>query len=164
MDNYLDKNRFISLYYANAQKDAVILRKTADHAGFRYLRSPVVRDGFMKNIDTFIQSQLNGISKSKNESECRECIFNLRKQKEHIDNQTFSLMNGRAKIIASGQVVKELDTWGYIINGVGVVIGGIQFVAGVGIAISSTLTGNIIGVGAGAFLVVHGLNSLQEGG
>lgn len=164
MDNYLDKNRFISLYYANAQKDAVILRKTADHACFRYLRSPVVRDGFMKNIDTFIQSQLNGISKSKNESECRECIFNLRKQKEHIDNQTFSLMNGRAKIIASGQVVKELDTWGYIINGVGVVIGGIQLVAGVGIAISSALTGNIIGVGAGAFLVVHGLNSLQEGG
>lgn len=164
MDNYLDKNRFISLYYANAQKEAVTLRQTADHAGFRYLRSTLVRDSFMKNIDIFIQSQLNGISKSKNESECRECISNLRKQKEHIDNQTFSLMNGRAKIMASGQVVKKLDAWGYIINGVGVVIGGIQFAAGIGIVFSSTITGNIIGIGAGAWLIMHGANSVIEGG
>lgn len=164
MDNYLDKNRFISLYYANAQKEAVTLRQTADHAGFRYLRSTLVRDSFMKNIDIFIQSQLNGISKSKNESECRECISNLRKQKEHIDNQTFSLMNGRAKIMASGQVIKKLDTWGYIINGVGVVMGGFQFAAGMGIAIASLTTGNIIGIGAGAWLVMHGLNSITEGG
>lgn len=73
------------------------------------------------------------------------------------------LSSGYAALHASVQFVKNGDVWGYIVNGVGVVLGGMQMVAGFGVAAASFATGNIIGVGFGAMLVLHGANSTQEG-
>ncbi|WP_128603182.1 DUF4225 domain-containing protein, partial [Pantoea wallisii] len=59
--------------------------------------------------------------------------------------------------------LKNEKVWGYIINGVGVVLGGFQMVAGFGVTAASFATGNIIGVGFGAMLTLHGVNGVQEG-
>lgn len=163
MDNYLDKNRFQSLYYTNALKDAKNLKEASNRAVTKYLKNFHTRYRFLAEIEGFIQSQLYVISNSKNEDVCRECLLNLKEENNYIEDQMHSLMNGRAKTVASAALVKELDTWGYMINGVGVVIGGFQVVAGAGIVISSLATGNIIGLGAGVLLVIHGFNSVQEG-
>nr|WP_242458948.1 DUF4225 domain-containing protein [Pantoea agglomerans] len=47
---------------------------------------------------------------------------------------------------ASVQFVQQGDIWGYVINGVGVVLNGLQEVAGFGVMAASAATGNIIGV------------------
>lgn len=162
MDNYLDKNRFKNLYYANAQKDANALRETAKDAGYKYLKNLSARDSFIKNTETFIHSQLNVIYQSRNENECRECLFNLKKQKEHIDHQTFILMNGRAKLVASAKLVRDAEIWGYVINGVGIIVGGVQVVGGFTFGAASLFEGNVLGVFAGGLLVLHGYNSVLE--
>lgn len=53
--------------------------------------------------------------------------------------------------------------WSYLIDGFGVVLGGLQVVGGVGLISTSLATGNVIGVVAGTFLILHGINSTQEG-
>ncbi|WP_338491193.1 DUF4225 domain-containing protein [Erwinia aphidicola] len=124
MDNYLDKNRFQSLYYTNALKDAKNLKEASNRAVTKYLKNFHTRYRFLAEIEGFIQSQLYVISNSKNEDVCRECLLNLKEENNYIEDQMHSLMNGRSKTVASAALVKELDTWGYMINGVGVVIGG----------------------------------------
>lgn len=72
-------------------------------------------------------------------------------------------MGGKAKVVASATLEKKLDTWGYIINGVGVVIGGAQVVAGFLLLTGSIAHGNIVGMAAGGLLMLHGVNGVQEG-
>ena len=163
MDNYLDRNCFLSFYTTNALKEAQALKNTAQQAAFKYLKDSYIREKFIREIEIFIQSQLDSIKNGKSERVCRDSLDNLRQEKTFIDRQTWSLLGCDAKIVASGEIVKELDSWGYIINGVGVVLGGFQIVAGVGIALASAPMGNIVGIGAGALLMLHGLNAMQEG-
>lgn len=59
-------------------------------------------------------------------------------------------------------VNNNLDKWGYFINGVSIILGTGQVLAGGGIVSASIFTGNIVGVIAGASLVLHGLNNIQE--
>lgn len=58
--------------------------------------------------------------------------------------------------------MNKLDTWGYFVNGIGLVIGTGQVVAGIGITSASLFSGSIIGVLAGATIILHGANNLQE--
>lgn len=110
MDNYLDKNRFQSLYYTNALKDAKNLKEASNRAVTKYLKNFHTRYRFLAEIEGFIQSQLYVISNSKNEDVCRECLLNLKEENNYIEDQMHSLMNGRAKTVASAALVKELDT------------------------------------------------------
>lgn len=162
MDNYLDKNRFTSLEMATAKKYAETLRFTAVNEASKYLKNWYSRDKFIIEIDIFIHSQLEGIKRSRNENDRMYCINNLREEKKFIDDQSHKLMSRQAKIVVSAHAIKKLDSWGYIINGVGLFIGGVQMVAGAGIFIASVFHGNVIGLAAGAILVMHGLNGIQE--
>ncbi|WP_338494643.1 DUF4225 domain-containing protein [Erwinia aphidicola] len=162
MDNYLYKNRFKSLYYANAEKDAIILRRTADHAAFKYLKNPHIRDKFKSEMETFIQSQLKGIINCNNENQCRELLFNLKKEKDYLDDQTFSLMSRQSRLVASVKIVSDSKTLGYIINGVGIITGSSQVLGGIGVFGSSFPEGNIIDMALGGMLILHGSNNLQE--
>lgn len=163
MDNYLDRNRFLSFYTTNALKEAQALKNTAQQAAFNYLKDSYIREKFIREIETFIQSQLDSIKNGKSERVCRDSLDNLRQEKTFIDRQTWSLLGGDAKIVASGEIVKELDSWGYIINGVGVVLGGFQIVAGITIFTGSLAHLNIVGMVAGATLFLHGINGIEEG-
>lgn len=72
------------------------------------------------------------------------------------------LRSGTAAIHASVQLVKNGDIWGYVINGVGVVLSGLQVIAGVAVAGASLASGTMIGTAFGGMLVLHGLNGFQE--
>lgn len=163
MDNYLDSNRFRSLYQVNALKDAHILKETAKDAACKYLKNFHTRSAFISEMDSFIKSQIDGIRNSIRENECREFLSNLKKEKELIDYQTFNLMNRHAKIVASAQLAEVEHVLGYIINGVGVIVGTSQIVAGFVILGGSSTHFNVLGAFTGTLLVIHGFNSIQEG-
>lgn len=59
-------------------------------------------------------------------------------------------------------VNNHLDTWGYFVNGVGVLIGAGQIITGLSIAGMSLFSGNAIGIFAGATIFLHGLNNADE--
>lgn len=162
MDNYLDKNRFINLYRVQARGQADALRTTANDAARCYIKNMLFRDKFNKEIDQFIQEQLRSLDRARNERECKFVIDNLYQEKEFIKEQVYALKVKRAKVVVSAQLTNKLDTWGYFINGVGVIVGTGQIVAGAGIAVTSLLTGNVIGIIAGATIVLHGANNVYE--
>ncbi|MFB9086225.1 DUF4225 domain-containing protein [Erwinia tracheiphila] len=85
-----------------------------------------------------------------------------KKENEYLTIQDRMLRAGTAAVHASVQLVKNGDFWGYVINGVGVVLSGMQVIAGVSVIGASLATGTIIGSAFGGMLVLHGLNGFQE--
>ena len=74
------------------------------------------------------------------------------------------LRTGRAAVNASVKFYHDNEKIiGYAIDGIGIVLGGLQLVAGLGIAASSFMTGNIIGTVVGVNLVLNGASSAYEG-
>lgn len=144
MDNYLDKNRFMNFYRVQARGKADALRTIAKDAAMCHIKSMTLRDKFNNEIDRFIQEQLRSLDRASNERECKFVLNNLYQEKEFINEQHQALNVKRAKVVASAELTSKLDTWGYIINGIGVVLGTGQVVAGFGVAFSSFVTGNVL--------------------
>jgi hypothetical protein len=163
MDNYLDKKRFSNYYLTMANLEARQLYNEANFASLIYLKDGLTRLNFIDEINTYINNQLEFIRLAKTESECLECLHNLKKERDYISIQERLLQTGEATLQASVEFIKNDDVWHWIINGVGVVLGSAQLIAGVGITAASGASGNIIGVAFGAMLVLHGGNSIQEG-
>lgn len=163
MDNYLDKKRFNSYYLTLALNEAENLRMAAQRASSRHLQDLFTRMNFNNEIEKFISSQLQGVKEAENEHECESCLFNLKEEKGFIYQQDNDLGMRRAQVVVSAELVNKLDTWGYIINGVSVVLSGFQVVAGLGLIIASVTHGNVIGLSGGAMLILHGINGIFEG-
>jgi len=163
MDNYWDKNKLSTYFLTMANIEAQRLYSKATEACFIHLRSGFTQMAFLDDIKRFIDTQLSTIRSVSSEKECQECLKNIQDVHKNLSIQDQMLRSGYAALHASVQFVKNGDVWGYIVNGVGVVLGGMQMVAGFGVAAASFATGNIIGVGFGAMLVLHGANSTQEG-
>ena len=67
------------------------------------------------------------------------------------------LRTGRAAVNASVKFYHDNEKIiGYVIDGIGVVLGGLQLVAGTSLVVASLGTGNIVGVIAGASLISNG--------
>uniref|UniRef100_UPI001FF0DCBC DUF4225 domain-containing protein n=1 Tax=Pantoea ananas TaxID=553 RepID=UPI001FF0DCBC len=70
------------------------------------------------------------------------------------------LRTGEAVVSSSVQFYHDHEkVIGYVIDGIGVVLSGMQIVAGVGLIVGSVTTGNVIGVVAGSALVMNGVGS-----
>ena len=160
MDNYLDKNRFLPYYRIQAAGKADELRCIAKDAGIRHIKSFNLRDKFNREIESFIQEQIASVNRASNERECKYVLNILHQEKNFIDEQDFALKIKKAKVVVSAKLTNKLDTWGYFINGIGVIIGTGQIVAGAGIVVASLFTGNVIGIIAGATIVLHGANNV----
>ncbi|WP_158780413.1 DUF4225 domain-containing protein [Pantoea sp. BAV 3049] len=163
MDNYLAKNRFSDYFLTMANLEARQLSSLAARLADRHLKNAIVRSDFKDDIQNFIAHQLQTIRSAKSDSQCRQCVSNLQQERAYLDTQDRHLAIGSAQIVATAQFVEKNGVWGYVINGVGVVVSGLQFFAGLGVAIPSVLTGNVIGFAFGSMLVLHGLNGVQEG-
>lgn len=162
MDNYLDKNRFKKVYRIQAMGKADALRDMARQAGIRHIKSLILRENFNREMGSFIEEQLKSINRASSERECKFFLDNLHQEKAFISEQSLSLNIKKARVVVSAELTNTLRTWGYFINGVGVIIGTGQIVAGAGIVVTSILTGNVIGVIAGATIVLHGANNVYE--
>lgn len=163
MDNYLDKKRFNSYYLTLALDEAENLRITAQRASSRHLQDLFTRMNFNNEIEKFISSQLQGVKEAENEHECESCLYNLKEERGFIYQQDNDLGMHRAQVVVSAELVNKLDTWGYIINGVSVVLSGFQIAAGMGMIAASMTHANFIGISTGALLILHGINGGIEG-
>lgn len=162
MDNYLAKNRFSDYFLTMANLEAQRLSNLAAKLADRHLKNAVVRSDFKDDIQYFIAHQLQTIRSAKSDTQCRQCVSNLQQERSYLDAQDRQLSMGSARLVAAAQLVEKNGVWGYVINGVGVVLSGIQIVAGFGVGFASAATGNVIGVAFGAMLVLHGFNGVQE--
>ena len=164
MDNYWDKNKFSSYFLTMANLEAQQLYSRANEVSLIHLKDGFTQMAFQDEVKSFIDAQLGTIRSSSSEAECQQCITYLQEEHKNLSIQDQMLRSGQAALHASVQFIKNDKVWHWIINGVGVVLGGLQVLAGAGIVAASLATGNIIGIGFGAMLVLHGGNSIQESG
>ncbi|NEG61720.1 DUF4225 domain-containing protein [Pantoea agglomerans] len=163
MDNYLDKKRFNSYYLLQANDATHYLRMTARRLSSQHLRNLISHINFNNEVDRFIEAQLQGIKRAKDEHECKLCLYNLQVEKKLLHQQDAALRMGTAKIVVSADLANNhLDKWGYFVNGVGVLTGTGQIITGLSIAGVSLFSGNAIGIFAGATIFLHGLNNAYE--
>ncbi|MDJ0091642.1 DUF4225 domain-containing protein [Pantoea allii] len=160
--DYWKPDRFKDYFLTMAHAEANQLLSNANHLSHIYLKDGFNRLRFQDNVKAFVNAQLNVIRSGSTDDQCQECIQNLKKENEYLTIQDRMLRAGTAAVHASVQLVKKGDFWGYVINGVGVVLSGMQVIAGVSVIGASLASGTIIGSAFGGMLVLHGLNGFQE--
>jgi len=140
------------------------LVKVANNLSHIHLNDVVVRRKFYDEVRAFVNLQLNMIRSSTNDEQCKECIQNLQQESHNLNLQGKMLRSGQAAISLSAKFYHDHEKIiGYIIDGIGVVLSGVQIVAGVGLLAGSVATGNVIGVVAGSSLILNGVGSAIEG-
>ncbi len=162
MDNYWDKDRFSRYFLTLANLEAQQLYSKATEAAFIHLKDGFTQVAFQDEVKRFIDAQLDAIRSASSEIECQQCLRNLQDEHKYLSLQDQMLRSGEAALHASVQFIKNDKVWHWVINGVGVVLGGMQVVAGLGVAAVSFATGNVIGTGFGAMLILHGANGVVE--
>lgn len=154
--DYYDPGRLRSYRNAMIKGEANSLHAYAHLLSVDHLRDSHVQFLFTLDVDKFIRAHLTQFNLKKDEPAFKACIASLREERSHLEKQ-HALLNAReAKVVASAELTHQLDTWGYIINGVSVVISGFVVVAGLGVVLASGATGNIFGMEAGTAMVLHG--------
>ncbi|PWC10281.1 DUF4225 domain-containing protein [Brenneria corticis] len=165
MDIYLGNNgnRFSNYFLSMANLEAQNLRSTVYAVSAFNIKDGLTRVRFQTEIQAFIDTQLRTIRNSNSQSECQECLQNLKIERDYLLIQDRMLRSGQAVIHASVELIKGYEKEiGYIINGIGVVVGVFQVVVGFGIMAGSVATGNVLGIGAGFMITMHGINSVEE--
>lgn len=163
MDVFFGADRFKNYFLTMAHAEANGLLNTAVSVSAFHLHDPLTRVRFQDDVKRFIQSQFAIIRKSTEDSQCQQCIQAIRQERESLLIQDRMLRTGEAVLTASIRFYQENEKIiGYIIDGIGVVIGGMQAVAGIGFIATSIPTGNIIGIIAGANIMLNGISSATE--
>ncbi|AUX71777.1 DUF4225 domain-containing protein [Erwinia pyrifoliae] len=163
MDNYLDKNRFKNYFLVMANAEANQLVSIANILSLLHLKDGMVRMKFQDEVRDFANLQLNTISSTTSDDQFQECIQNLKKESHNLSIQDRMLRTGQATISSSIKFYHDNEKIiGYVIDGIGVVLGTLQMVAGVGVFAGSLATGNVLGMLAGSALVANGAGSAVE--
>lgn len=160
--DYWKPHRFADYFLTMANAEANHLLSNAIQLSFIHLKNGFTRLHFQDDVKSFINAQLNIIQSGAPDDECQQCIQNLKKENEYLAIQDRMLRAGTVAVHASVELVKNGDIWGYVINGIGVLLSGLQVIAGVSVISASLATGTIIGTAFGGILVLHGLNGIQE--
>lgn len=163
MDNYANPKRFSDYYLTMANLEANQLYSIANTLSLLHIQDAMLRINFKDEIQSFISLQLNAIRSASTDNECQACIQNLKQEHEYLTIQDRMLRSGHAVVSASVQFYHDHEKIiGYVIDGIGVVLGGLQMVAGATLIAGSIATGNVIGVVAGGSLVFNGFGSFTE--
>jgi len=160
MDNYWDTKRLSNYFLTMANLEANQLVNIATTLSQFHLRDALLRVKFQDEVRQFARLQLQAIRTSTSDNECQQCIQNLKQESQYLKIQDRMLRTGEAVISSSVQFYNDHEkVIGYVINGIGVVLSGLQIVAGVGLIVGSVTTGNVLGVVAGSTLVMNGVGS-----
>ncbi|ELQ7070393.1 DUF4225 domain-containing protein [Salmonella enterica] len=163
MDAFFGKDRFKSYFLTMASAEASGLFNTAVSVSAFHLQDPLTRVRFQDDVRNFARSQMNIIRTSTDDKQCQQCIQAIRQERDNLLIQDRMLRTGEAVLTASVRFYQENEkVIGYIIDGIGVVLGGVQVIAGIGVIATSVPTGNVIGVVAGASLILNGISSATE--
>jgi hypothetical protein len=159
---YTKRNSNYFLVMARLEADTLI--HTAEKVSAYALKDFFNRSRFRNEIQVFVASQLDAMKTARNDNERKYFLNNLVQEKYSLEKQSSQLHNQAARIHASVVVTQdEKNVWSYVIDGVGVVLGGVQIFGGLATIGISFGSGNIVGVIAGGLLVMHGFNGFQEG-
>lgn len=157
-----DRSRYYYLSLANAEANALF--NTATHVSAAHLHDSLIRTRFQNDVKGFIQSQLNFIRSSNDDKQCQVCIQAIRQERDSLLIQDRMLRTGEAVLTAAIRFYHEHDkVIGYVIDGIGIVIGGIKVIGGLSLAITSAGTMNVVGILAGCTLVFHGASAVLAG-
>lgn len=160
MDNYWDTRRLSNYFLTIANIEANQLVNVAISFSQCHLKDALLRVKFQDEVRDFARLQLHTIRNSTSDDQCQECIQNLKQESQYLKIQDRMLRTGEAVVSSSVQFYHDHEkVIGYVINGIGVVLSGLQIVAGVGLIVGSVTTGNILGVVAGSTLVMNGVGS-----
>ncbi|MGE9549904.1 DUF4225 domain-containing protein [Erwinia amylovora] len=163
MDNYLAKNRFSDYFLTMANLEARQLSETARTVSALHLTDLISRMRFMDEIQRFITSQMQTIRAATEDTVCQECLKNLRQERHYLGVQNEMLSTGRAAVSASVKFYHDNEKIiGYVIDGISVVLGGLQILAGAGVMAASLATGNIVGTVVGVHLILNGTSTAVE--
>lgn len=164
MDIYSGGNRFSSYFLAMANAETNSLMNTAIAVSAFHLSDALTRVRFQEEVRDFARRQINVIRNNANDEECQRCIQNIREERDNLLIQDRMLRTGESVVTASIKIYQENEkVVGYIIDGIGVAVSGLQIVAGIGVLATSIPTGNVIGIVAGATLILNGTSSALEG-
>lgn len=163
LDIYTGNYRFSNYFTTMAMAETNGLMNTAMAVSAFHLSDALTRIRFQDEVRDFARRQISVIKNSSSDEECQRCIQNIREERDNLKIQDRMLRTGESVVMASVKLYQENGKIvGYIIDGIGVILAGVQVVAGFGLIASSIPAGNIIGVVAGATLVVNGFSSGLE--
>jgi hypothetical protein len=161
MDNYWN-NKLSDYFLTMANLEARQLYNKANEVSLIHLKNGFTQMNFLDDVKRFIDHQLQTMQSTKSEDVRQECLANLQVEHKNISIQDQMLRSGQAALHASVQFIKSDGVCHWIINGVGIVLSSLQIVAGLGVIAVSAATVNIIGIGFGALLSLHGFNGIVE--
>ncbi|MCK1969158.1 DUF4225 domain-containing protein [Franconibacter sp. IITDAS19] len=163
MDIYIGNKPFLNYFLTMAMAETNSLMNTAMSVSAFHLGDALTRIRFQDEVKDFARRQIAAIKNSVNDEDCHRYIKNIRDENDNLKIQDRMLRTGESVVAASVKIYQENGKIvGYIIDGIGVVLSGLQMVAGVGVFASSLPDGNIIGIAAGATLFLNGASSAAE--
>ncbi len=157
------RERNNNYFYAMAKIDADKLINISRRVSFNNIQDAFLRSRFESDVKEFAERNLTFIRSAKTDNECKEGIDNLKMECYHLSSQDSMLSLKQAKVYISAKIEEHDKVIGYVIDGIAVVLGGMQMVAGGGILLSSLGSGNIVGTIVGAHLILSGVSSISEG-
>lgn len=100
------------------------------------------------------------VGNAKSDNECNLYVDNMRQEQSKLEKQDRMLRFGDAVITTSAQFYHDHEkVIGYVIDGIGVVIGGLQVVGGACILATSVMSGNVIGMPG---ITINDLNDKEK--
>ncbi|BCG07789.1 DUF4225 domain-containing protein [Buttiauxella agrestis] len=164
MDDYLGSNarRDERYYRAMGSIECESLIAQARSLADRYIQDIMLRIQFVSSVESFARHNLDVFATSRNREDRKQAMQFIKEEMENLSKQDFMLSMGQAKIYATATFERHEKTISYIIDGIAIVLGGVQVISGVTVAAASLASGNVIGVLAGATLVLTGINTVQE--
>lgn len=163
MDNYWDMKRSSGYFLTMANLEARQLINIATTLSHFHLKDALLRVKFQDEVREFARLQLRTIHTSASDEQCQSCIQNLKQESHSLKVQDRMLRTGEAVVSSSVKFYHDHEkVIGYVIDGIGVVLGTLQLVAGVGLFSGSLVSGNIIGAIAGSALIAHGAGAVAE--
>lgn len=157
------RERNNNYFYAMAKIDADKLINISRRVSFNNIQDAFLRSRFESDVKEFAERNLTFIRSAKTDNECQEGIDNLKMESYHLSSQDSMLSLKQAKVYISAKIEEHDKVIGYVIDGIAVVLGGMQVVAGLGIIAGSIATGNVVGTIIGAHLILNGASSSIAG-
>ncbi|WP_297199064.1 DUF4225 domain-containing protein [uncultured Pluralibacter sp.] len=155
--------RFRNYFLTMARAEISGLMNVAFAVSSTHLKDALTRVRFQDEVRNYAYHQMEIIRHSNDDKQCQQCIRTIQQERDHLLIQDRMLRTGEAVLTASVRFYKENEkVIGYVIDGIGVVLSGMQIFIGIGIALPSLLSGNVIGVLAGATIIANGAGSLYE--
>ncbi|HDL6887651.1 TPA: DUF4225 domain-containing protein [Yersinia enterocolitica] len=157
------RDRNNNYFYAMAKIEANNLVNLSRRVSFNHISDAFLRIKFENDIKEFAERNLTFIRNAKTDLECKEGIENIKNECYHVSTQDSMLSLKQAKVYISAKIEQHDKIIGYVIDGIAVILGGMQLVAGLGIVAGSIASGNIVGTIVGAHLILNGASSSIAG-